>query len=226
MANVKSTWQGFVAVVIVTAVMLTPVTMAFAQNSGVRQQGAGKYAQLTAIWWQWIIEQPATGNPIFDTTGSDAAKGQPLTDVNVFLLAGSFGGPVTRTFTVPANTALFFPLLNNLGYAPEPACRPKIDQNQVPQLRMLGAQLIDGMSELHVVLDGVSLIGSVIRVKSPVFHVTSPDVDSILGPGTYTAVSDGYWLFLPALASGTHTLKFGGTSGDFTVNITDIINVP
>jgi hypothetical protein len=231
MTNIKKMWLGVVAVGMVTAAMLTPVTMASAQDKGVRQEGAGKYAQLTAIWWQWILEQPATGNPILDTTGIDAANGQPLTDANVFLLAGAFGGTVTRTFAVPANTALFLPLLNNLGLAPKPAPQPKPGQNQVPQLRTLfAAPLIDGVNELHVFLDGVSLIGSVTRVKSPVFHVTSPDVDSILGPGTFTAVSDGYWLFLPPLPPGTHVLNFGGggtsSVGPFTVDITDIITVP
>jgi len=56
MANIQNLRKGFVAVVIVTAAMLTTVTMASAQNNGVRQEGQGKYAQLTAQWWQWILE--------------------------------------------------------------------------------------------------------------------------------------------------------------------------
>ena len=128
---------------------------------------------------------------------------------------------------MPANTALFFPLLNIVGYAPKPAPQPKRDKNQVPQLRTLfAAPFIDNMTELHVTLDGLSLLYSVVRVKSPVFHFTVPDEDSILPePGTFTAVSDGYWLFLAPLPPGTYVLNFGGTSDGFTVDITDTITV-
>ena len=134
---------------------------------------------------------------------------------------------MTREFTVPAGTALFLPLLNNVAFAPKPAPQPKPDGNQVPQLRTLfAAPLIDDATGLHVTLDGVSLLDAVTRVKSPVFHVTSPE-DGLLGPGTFTAVSDGYWLYLAPLPPGTHVLNFGGTSDafGFTVDITDIITV-
>ena len=224
MANIKNRWHGLVVVVIVAAAMLTPVTMASAQDNGTRQDGQGKYGQLTAQWWQWILEQPATGNPNLDSTGADAGNGQPPKDV--FFLAGTFGpDPVTRTFTVPADTALFLPLLNNLGLAPKPAPQPKPNGNQVPQLKALAAPFVDSATGLNVTLDGVSLLGSETRVKSPVFHFTEPDQDSLLGPGTFTAVSDGYWLFLGPLPPGTYELKFGGTSQGFTVDITDNITV-
>jgi hypothetical protein len=129
---------------------------------------------------------------------------------------------------VPANTALFLPLLNTLGFStdPKPAQQPKQGENQVPQLRALAAPLIDSVTELHVTLDDVSLLDSAGRVKSPVFQFTQPDEDSFLGvPGTFTGVSDGYWLFLAPLPPGTHVLKFGGTSDGLTVDITDIITV-
>ena len=195
-------------------------------DNGLRQQANGKYARLTAQWWQWILEQPATGNPNLDQTGADAANGQP--GKRVFFLAGTFGDTATRTFTVPADKALFFPLLNNAGFAPQPAPRPKPDENQVPQLRSLAASFIDDATELHVTLDGVSLLDSAARVKSPVFHVTSPE-DGLLGPATITVVSDGYWLYLAPLPPGTYVLNFGGTSvaeGEVvTVDVTDVITV-
>lgn len=224
MANSRKTWWGLLAVVIVAIVMLMPAA-ASAQDKGLRQDGQGRYAQLTAQWWQWILEQPMTGNPIMDETGDDAANGQPREDV--FFLAGLFGGTVTRAFTVPADTALFLPLLNNVAFAPKPAPQPKPDQNQVPQLRtLLAAPLIDDATELHVTLDGESLLDSVTRVKSPVFKFTGAEQDPFFGlSGTWTAVSDGYWLFLAPLSPGTYVLNFGGTSGEFTVDITATITV-
>jgi hypothetical protein len=212
----------------VIAAISTPVTMASAQDNGKRQEGGGKYAQLTALWWEWILGQPATGNPIFDETGEDAAKGQPLEDV--FFLAGTFGGAVTREITVPADTALFFPLVNSAGIAPHPAPQPKKGENQVPQLRtLLAAPDIDNVIELHVTLDdgggAVSLLNSVTRIKSPVFKFTSPDDGVLPLQGTVRGVSDGYWLFLPPLSPGTYVLNFGGTSPGIAVDITDIITV-
>jgi hypothetical protein len=233
MADFRNMWQRLVVVVLVTAATLAPVTMASAQDNGQRQDGQGKYGQLTTQWWQWILEQPASGNPNLDATGADAANGQP--GKGVFFLAGAFGGTPTREFTVPANTALFLPLLNNAGIAwpAKPNPQPKPNLNQVPQLRTLyAAPTIDSATGLHVTLDGVSLLGSVTRVKSPVFHFTTPAEDALFefDPGTYTAVSDGYWLYLAPLPKGTHELKFGATAfggppDGFTVDITDIITV-
>lgn len=82
------------------------------------------------------------------------------------------------------------------------------------------------VNELHATLDGVSLLDSVKRVKSPVFRVTSPEQDSLLDPGTYTFVSDGYWLYIPPLEPGTYVLNFGGgMSNGFAVDVTDVITV-
>src|SRR5262249_39826100 len=100
MANVQNRWHHLGGIFRVIAAISMRVRRASAQDNGKRQEGEGKYAQLTALWWEWILEQPATGNPIFDETGEDAANGQPLEDV-VFFLAGTLGGAVTREFTVP-----------------------------------------------------------------------------------------------------------------------------
>jgi hypothetical protein len=230
MVNNKKLRRGVIAAIVVTAAILAPVMTASAQDNGVQQDGAGKYAQLTAQWWQWILEQPAAGNPNLDSTGAAAANGQPRQDV--FFVAGTFGDTAAREFTVPANTSLFLPVLNSVGFGPLPAPQPKPDQNQVPQLRALfAAPFVDDATELHVTLDGVSLLASVTRVKSPVFHFTLPNVGNIFQffgldiTGTFTAVSDGYWLFLPPLSPGTHVLKFGGTSEGATVDVTDTITV-
>src|SRR5512143_733910 len=94
---------------------------AWAQNNGKRQDGQGKYAMLTAIWWQWAFSQPAVdvggtnSNPVLDSTGAYAAAGQedgigPAD--RFFFLAGTFGGDAVRTVTVPAGKTLFFPINN------------------------------------------------------------------------------------------------------------------
>ena len=220
--------------------MLTCTNTAQADN-GKREDGAGKYAQWTALWWQWILEQPATGNPNLDLTGADAANGQPLK--NVFFLAGAFGGSVTRNITVPSGVGLFMPLVNEAGLTfPKPNPKPKSTTDQVPQLRKLyAAPPVDAVTELHATLDGVDVVKSVnpsdedsviapaARVKSPAFNINSTDPEDLIGVGKYTLVSDGYWLYIPPLAPGTHVLNFGGamTSADppFAVDVTDYITV-
>src|SRR5262245_5566769 len=117
MAIVQHSRQYLVGFVMVAAALAAVVTTVTAQDNGKREQGQGKYRQLSGQWWRWIREQPITGNPNFDPTGDDAANGQPRADV--FFVAGSFGGTATREFTVPAGAALFFPLLNNLVFAPK-----------------------------------------------------------------------------------------------------------
>lgn len=224
---VTGTALGIIAV----AVGIMVQAPASAQNNGKREVGQGKYAELTADWWQWIFEQPATNNPIFDQTGNDAANGQP--EKKVFFLAGviSVSGTAERTISVPAGQALFFPILN---VESDNANIPPTDF-KVPELRALAAHNIDGVTELHVTLDEVSLLDSVARIKSPVFSYTLPPTDNIyqhLGAditGTIQpAVSDGYWLFIPPLPSGTiHTLNFGGSNpgSGFSLDITYHITV-
>ena len=73
-------WQ-FIACL--TALLVVVVfTPGWAQNNGKPQDGEGKYANLTAVWWQWVSAQPAVDvngtntHPILDTTGEYAAVGQ------------------------------------------------------------------------------------------------------------------------------------------------------
>jgi hypothetical protein len=63
-------WRLIVCLTALLAVVaLTPV---WAQNNGKHQHGEGKYANLTALWWQWVNAQPAVDvdgtntNPVVD----------------------------------------------------------------------------------------------------------------------------------------------------------------
>jgi hypothetical protein len=219
--------QSIAALVAATAAALASVTTTSAQDNGKRQDGQGAYAELTARWFQWILEQPVTGNPAFDETGADAASGQ--TDGigpagRYFFLAGVFNvsGAADRTVTVPAGKTLFFPVVNsefdNSNTSAPDGSLP--GDYTVPELRAMAAGNIATTTELHVSLDGVSLLGQVTRVKSPTFRYVLPDQDNIAqffgidvsGP-VQPAVADGYWVAIPPLAPGKHVLNFGGTLG-------------
>ena len=212
---------------------LTALFAVVAVTPGQAQDG-GKYGNLTARWWQWVYAQPAvdTGgtntNPVLDTTGAHATAGQEHgigPGNKFFFLAGTFGGDVTRTVTVPRGKALFFPVLN---IETDNAVDPPTN-NKVPKLKALAKASIDVATSLYATLDGHDL--EIFRKVSPVFHYTVPDKNSIYdyfglsGPqfeGTIKpAVGDGYWVHVPPLAPGHYTLKFGCTTSlGFVLNVT------
>src|SRR5262249_12325700 len=56
------------------------------------------YGEWSARWWQWALSVPTATNPIIDSTGAQCAQAQTG---KVWFLAGTFGGAVTRSCTVP-----------------------------------------------------------------------------------------------------------------------------
>lgn len=221
--NKSHLWRMIVCTTaILVGVALQP---AWAANNGKREDGAGKYAELTALWWQWAFAQPAVDvdstntNPVLDTTGAYAAVGQEDgigADKKFFFLAGTVTGvAVVRTVTVPTGKALFFPLLNwDVDNAVDPPT-----ENAVPQLRALASSYVESVlpDQSYATLDDSPL--ATFRVKSPVFDYTVPDADSLydyfglFGPQfegrIKPAVSDGYWSYIPPLSPGNYVLHFG-----------------
>ena len=60
------------------------------------------YGEWAAKWWQWALAGPAGENAVQDTTGEFCDANQPKG--KVWFLAGTFGGTVTRTCTIPKRT--------------------------------------------------------------------------------------------------------------------------
>ena len=72
--------------------------------------------ELAAQWWQWTKSAPAPVNPVRDLSGEHCAVGQTG---SVWFLAGGYGSSkIRRRCTVPADQALFFPVIKSLGYDP------------------------------------------------------------------------------------------------------------
>ncbi|MCS6976271.1 MAG: PEP-CTERM sorting domain-containing protein [Gemmatales bacterium] len=173
-------------------------------------------------WWQLMLNIPAVNNPIVDTTGAQAFRGQVG---NVLYLAGSFGPSSNRTITISPGTTLFFPLVNSF------------DDNTFYDPDLTAQQLLDNIhpivaENLFVELNGVPL-GSTSELAAHYQHtdpnnpftnvVQSPDnlyvdfgIDPTEGTGIYPAlinpfVVSGFWVGLEPLGPGIHTLRFGGT---------------
>lgn len=221
-------------------------------NNGKPEDGQGKYADLTSLWWQWAYGQETAfdgsgniTNPILDDNGAYATVGQENgigPDNKLFFLAGDFGGAVTRTVTVPKGKDLFFPVVNfevdNVAFPPV-----FFTNFTVPQLRAMAKASIDAAAGLLVTLDGTDITSTIFRTKSPTFAYTLPDEDTIYdflytpavmssfdGMTIHPAVSDGYWCFIShtALAPGVHELHFEGgiPSAGFSLDVTYELTIP
>jgi len=194
------------------------------------------YGGWSNAWWQWALSIPASVNPLFDTTGANCGEGQ---SGPVWFLAGTTGGPpVTRSCTVPAGKALFFPIVNfvnnNLGIPGSTVCPPTTFT--VDQLHQQLDGLIKSVTTLEAQVDTVSIqdIQSYrAGTDNSTFSITLPSdnfFSKITGgacpipAGTYEEqVSDGYYLMLAPLKPGTHTIHFiGATSppSPFTTEVT------
>ena len=164
---------------------------------------------LSGEWWTWAISKPSPLDG--DYIQGRRCKGEFVE--GVFFLAGTMGGDATRTCTVPADTALFFPVINAF-------CT--VDEETYPQC---ATGLVDtglDTEEPSATLDGKNL--KFRRITTEEFPLILPFPNLFELPGgeyEHLALSDGLWVYLPkGLKPGEYTLEFGVDSGDFTLNIT------
>ncbi len=182
--------------------------------------------QWSAEWWKWVLAIPADTNPMMDNTGE-------FGDINqqgpAWFLAGVWNGTTaTRTVTVPAGKSIFFPIFN-LIWTQTPYDPGEWGEDEWRPIIM---DAIDFVQPLNLIctLDGAPVVYNhktpIIRTQSPVFTVAFPeynvwDVYFELPAGSYPNVSDGYWVMLPPLSPGAHTLHFAaGPTGSEVQNVT------
>jgi hypothetical protein len=167
------------------------------------------YGEWTAKWWQWAESIPTENNPQLDETGEDCAQAQNQTGP-VWFLAGTSGGTVERTCTIPAGKAILIPVLNTVNIRAA---------SETDEELLAGAKsAVDSVTILEFSIDGLPLqdIWNY-RIQSPFFDVTLPN-DNVFGisEGTYRAVADGYWVFLEPLPPGQHEIRLHGAMGNPT----------
>ena len=180
---------------------------------------------LTEAWWTWALKDPSPLNGNYSSP--DSRCDGEFVD-GAFFLAGTQGGdPVERTCTVPAKTALFFPVINSF-ITEEEAAYPEGPTNFVD------IALANG--EFSATLDGKDLKIERIAARPFTLILPEPNIFGLPGgeyghpdcadPTRCLTASDGLWVYLPqGLKPGEYTVHFGGTSvtanGDpFSVNVT------
>lgn len=186
---------------------------------------------MSAEWWQWALSIPAATNPVGDGTGAHCMVGQRGP---TWFLAGNAGGtPTLRTCTVPANSPLFFPVVNWV-WVSTPGCGdPPEPVYTVAELRAFLDPIVDGATGISVLLNNRP-VKDVRRVKSKAFAAVFPPKGpwdpegngGCLVPGKlyYPSVDDGYYVRLRGLPEGQHHLSFRGTSGGVTVDMFYTLN--
>jgi hypothetical protein len=181
------------------------------------------YGEWAASWVQWSEAGPVGANAIEDTTGEFCDEHQ--LNGPVWFLAGSFGTVgVERNCTIPKNRALFYPLIEG-GWVDCPGT-PDVD---VPDaaIRNLLAGIFDTACQLTSTVDEVpipSLQVLTVRAQTPKFTNVLPDnpviagacTPPLVGGRTGRRIIEGYWVMLPALSPGEHTLTLHGAVCDFS----------
>jgi hypothetical protein len=171
------------------------------------------YEELAARWWEWAYGAPSATNPVVDTTGEFCDVGQAG---KIWLVAGSFGGTVERTCTVPAGKAVFIALLNWVVFCPFP--NETVDDLRAQVNELIDVPLSEGTIELEATIDGVPIQDLFsYRADSVPFKVPAGGLVEEFAPDCVEtdAVADGYWLLLPPLSAGSHTIHFRSAYGAF-----------
>jgi hypothetical protein len=189
------------------------------------------YEDWAAAWWQYVLSVPAAENPLLDETGANCAVGQ---SGHVFFLVGilNVSGTAVRTeCVVPTGVMLFFPVVNTICTNEPPPFVP------TEELRSCAAGPIETATDLAVEIDGASVENLPrFRAESPVFGFTLPEGNLLGGAAgacspdpevgacvPYLAAADGFYLMLPPLPPGEHTIHVHGVLpafGGFTLDVT------
>jgi hypothetical protein len=231
---------GAMALTLALTANLAQASVGNVGNPGILPPGSSPYgatyADWSVRWWQWVWSQAATNSPIADTGDCSAGQSGP-----VWFLAGAFvSTPLTRTCTVPAGKALFFPIYN--AWADNTWC-PEWTTYTLEELIGFTQWYMENVGAVACTIDGKPVKGldpvatSAYRVGPQVFSYTlGPNnlLANYLGPlwavdltcladGTtvFPAAEDGVYLMLAPLSAGQHTIHFTVEGGlDITYELT------
>lgn len=198
-------------------------------------------AEWTAEWWTWGFQAPARlvtqpdgsvtieGNPLTDTTGEHANMDN---DGPVFFVAGTFGGEVERSFTVPEGKPLLIPLVNYIvaKFADEQNGDVELQKAEIEKDL---APIRDTITDLFAEIDGIPIQNLGVHYEETDFFKMGParagTLNEVFGAplddDLYPSKSIGNWLMVDYLSPGEHTLHFGGTIDGTPVDITDNIYI-
>jgi hypothetical protein len=203
-------------------VVITPDYVAFGKT----------YSEWSAAFWQWSLSIPVANHPLFDNADCSTGQSGPVWFLGPkFCIAGSSScnyGTFTRSCSVPAGKAIFFPIASDEDSAPEEpgfgcgSSLPPLIAGTIAELRQCAASVVfQGITGLSAEIDGAQIphLMEKFHEQSIVFGYTLP-ADNLLtaigeGPfsaGTYfPAAEDGVWVMLAPMRPGRHVIQFSAT---------------
>lgn len=204
--------------VVLGILVLASAGPASALDPGLDSFSGRSYGELSADWWQWIyshdqVQQTQQG-------AIDCGLGQ---SGPIWFLAGAPTGTdvYVRSCTVPRSKALFFPVLNS-SWVNEPgedltaAEKRDILDGVISDLRP-GFFAEFGLPGTRACRLEVKLDGRITTFRYPTVRVQSPPfaASKVAGHVDPESIADGFWVLLPPLKPGQHTLHIQGAYCDF-----------
>lgn len=184
------------------------------------------YSQWQVAWWQWALSLPVDHHPLTDTAGCGTGQSSR----KVWFIGGSFRTTTgVRDCTLPAGTALFFPILNAYAATLEG------DGATIPELRTSLKKYFDEQSTMALQIDGTGVkdLKRYLVPPTPFIYGPLPENSIPQSNGydvhvgdTSLALAEGVYVLLAPLPVGKHTIHFQGASQrigfgiDFTYHIT------
>ncbi|MGV9268191.1 hypothetical protein ACWDRR_26400 [Kitasatospora sp. NPDC003701] len=153
-------------------------------------------AELQHQWWSWAGSTPTERNPVVDPDGRHCGEGQ---HEGIWLLAGTFGGTVTRTCAVPVGTPVLFPVVTMYGKSSD--CLTFMNDAR-------GSAVLDGTAL------SVEELGSTQIRADPM-----PDSPIRSHRDFNDSWACGLWVRLDELTPGRHEIVLRGSSGTFSTGV-------
>lgn len=193
------------------------VSIASFWSSAASAEATHEQKRLQQEWWQWVMAIPSSDSPVYDKTGNRCGVGQRG---DIWFLAGSTGGKVTRKCTVPEGISLLVPVVNNFCFPDASYTDEACTTDTIT--------FIDSFSSgtLLLEVDGNSVTPT--RVKDTTDFTFAVGYNGFGGtkPGVYRAtVADGHWAFLDPLAPGKHTVRIVAQGPMFSLDVTYDLDV-
>lgn len=178
-------------------------------------------AQATA-WTRWALEQSWSEGPILDTNGSHCADNQ---SGDTWFLAGTSGGTVRRSCTIPADTQLFFPLINYWVFPTPDSIIEGDPENDLAAWQAFVEGYFPGRRHytcgLTLRVDGQNLLPDLETMDEELWVDVLDPFDVVLGEDNFSTPfggpsgprvgwTAGHWALLTPLPPGVHKLELGG----------------
>jgi hypothetical protein len=168
-------------------------------------------AEWSEAYLQWIATFARDGSPIADTTGARCAARQ---EGDVWFLATSDGTqPVVRDCAVPAGKTLFVPIASTTERSGnrEPDCES--------MARIAADNVTHRVSRLSMTIDGQA-VDNLQSHRIASRECFALGLRQIPRAAAKTAVADGYYVMLPPLPAGPHTITVGARFDSTTLSTT------